>query len=265
MGSALAPTFDARQALADRDKAVANAAQALDLLVDAQRVSGMRECPILGLPVHFNRERSFERYRQQADTAAWGRLMDASGLYPLMDEQARRQWRKELDEGRAPPLTADTIAATFSDLFERRGAMLEQAVEDMFRMVSRGKDAPRPLTPAFRVRCFLTVYSTSWHFDSDLGGLKRLASLLAVMDGRNDAEQVANDFQDACWKASDTRQARCPYFRVEWFKSGSSKVFLERMDLADKLNAVMSKRWPGLFPAIEGVGADNKKPPAKSS
>lgn len=265
MSTALAPTFDARQALADRDQALANAKKAVDLLMEGQRVSGMRECPILGRPARFLREEWLERYRQQADTAAWWRLMDASGLYPIMDERARRQWRKELDEGRAPPLTADTIAATFSDLFERRGAMLEQAVDDMFRMVSRGKDAPRPLTPALRVAGFLTVYSTSWHFDSDLGGLKRLASLLAVMDGRNDAEQVAADFQDACWKASDTRQARCPYFRVEWFKSGSTKVYLERMDLADKLNAVMAKRWSGLFPAIEGVGADTKKKPAKSS
>lgn len=256
---ALAPAFDARQALADRDQALTNAAQALDLLVEAQRVSGMRECPILGQPVHFRPEERLERYRQQADTAGWWRLMDASGLYPIMDERARRQWRKELDEGRAPPLTADTIAATFSDLFERRGAMLEQAVEDLFRRVSWSNDAPRPLTQRFRVGGFANP--GQWgSLAADLGGCRRLATLLAVMDGRNDAERVGQDFHHACMSGFEARKARCPYFAVEWFKNGRAKVEVERMDLADRLNGVMAKRWPGLFPAVESGGM----PPAKS-
>lgn len=259
MGTALAPAFDARQALADRDHALANAAQALDLLMDAQRVGGMRECPILE-DYKTNRAARLEHYRRQADTAGWWRLMDASGLYPLMDEQARRQWRKELDAGQAPPLTAETIAATFSNLFERRGAMLAQAVDDLFRRVSWSNDAPKPLAQSFRVGGF-TDPGRWGALDADLGGLRRLATLLAVMDGRNDAEQVGQDFHQACMSSFDTRQARCPYFSVAWFKSGGAKVEVERMDLADRLNAVMAKRWPGLFPAIEGVGM----PPVKSS
>jgi len=249
---ALQHPIDARQVLANRDLALEKVAQGIDALTAARRLANVSHCPVLGYFSNLSRDQALNRYRWEADKAGWWRLMKASGLWPLMDEMSRIRWRQELEEKRFPPLTAEAIEKKFSDLFDRRHDMLENEVENVFRGISWESGAPVALPASFRVNHFASIYQIQ--LPENLGGMVPLVRLLAVMEGSIDAEHVATDFRVSCMSASDERRASCAYLSVQWFKNGKAKVQLEpeAMVLVDRLHALLAKRWPEKFQAVEG-------------
>ncbi|MGY6517233.1 MAG: DUF4942 domain-containing protein [Lysobacteraceae bacterium] len=266
----------ARRLLEKRNQALDKVQQAVALLEQVQASLGLRKCALTG-DYSFKPAELLARFEQKADEKCWNDLMIASGLFDLMDDETRKAWDASFDNGPGcsgvASFEAETVESTFTDLFKKKDTMLEQAIVDCFERLFRHRwrsslsqeenkrrEGPKPLTPKFRIDDF-AMPADSWGSGSFFCGfeaLKRLIVLMCVIEGRRDGSKAAELFLDEClrWRVRGERKAKCEFFEVRWFKNGRAEVLMnpEHMDTADRLNAVVSKRYPGLFPALESGG-----------
>lgn len=266
----------AKEFLVKRNQALDQVQQAVALLEQAQASLGLSECALTG-DYSFKPAELLARFERKADEKCWSDLMIASGLFDLMDDETRKAWNASFDNGfgcsGVARFEAETVESTFTDLLKKKDAMLEQAIVDCYRILFRHKwrsslsqeenerlTGPKPLTAKFRIDAF-TMPASSWGagcLSCGFEALKRLIVLMCVIEGRRDGSKAAELFFDECmgWRGRGERKAKCEFFEVRWFKNGRAEVLMnpEHMGTADRLNAVVSKRYPGLFPALESGG-----------
>lgn len=77
-----------------------------------------------------------EKITKALDASAWRYLMHASGMRSFLDASARAQWDAKIDAHDVPPLTADNIQATFTDLYASREELFHRGVVHIFQQLS---------------------------------------------------------------------------------------------------------------------------------
>jgi len=250
--------------LANKKAAMDNIKQALELLNKAQdytRAFGMgtinswlideygRYHPML-------ESEPLKAIEREIDRSGWQHLMKESGLTTFMDAKRRDEWSKTIREGKEiPPMNKNNIFATFDELHNNRGTMFEDGVENIFKRLSWEYKTNCP--------CFfgkiiimngMVSYNKKWGFSSsyssrgnelyDLERAMRLLDNLPELDHRSSITQL---FADAVNGKEQT--IHTDYFYLKWYQKGSLHVTFKRLDLVEKMNQIIVKRYPGALPA----------------
>lgn len=188
--------------------------------------------------------------RQVVDAGAWAFLMDQSGLRTFMSEKARAEWDAALTDGAAvPPLTKETIIATFQGLHERRGEMLDEGIAEIFHSLSWNYKSNSPVM--FGKRLVLRHVVSAWGGSRQLDKLDDLERVFFKSDNKPEP-----DHRSAL--ASQIRRQRCgnsaftvedEYLTVRIFKNGNGHLTFKRPDLVDELNRIIARIHPNALPA----------------
>lgn len=198
--------------------------------------------------------------RREIDRVAWAYLMDESGLRTFMDAEARKKWTQQLyDTGEIPELTAENVRATFQTMHAARREMFERGVIGCFRRLSWDYKTNNPFRFGKRVILTSVVSVRPWRCNrtgarglSVYAGHDRanelddLLRVFHVLDGKPEP-----DHRQGCYRmVSDAIEGRewgtvTEYFSLAWFKNGNGHLTFKRLDLVEKLNAIIAKHFPG--------------------
>ena len=204
---------------------------------------------------------------QEVDRRIWGRLVEKAGIWSLMDAQARQEWSVQLNDGRFPAVSVESIHATIAGLSDQRAAIFERGVVGLFRSLSWDykSNSPRMLGP----RIVLTG-ATSWWTDArrrkrgQPGAVDRLEDLLrilAVIEGHPQpshlsgclAQLRAQDWPDVPEAIVGVLglPTPLPLFEVRGFKNGNAHVRLCHGRHLDELNRIIAKHHRNVLPPAE--------------
>lgn len=251
--SNLLPSLSIANFLSQRDAVAERVRKALDLLDEAAEIG---EAAGLGDPRYLMestlRSRTFRACLRARDADVWMRALDANGwnhlmvstgLRSFMDAKARDEWDTALRRGEAPPLTREAIEGTFAALYEARTDMFERGVITLFRGLSWNYRTNTPI--CFGKRVILRRNSTD--------GIDDLTRAMAILSGTPEP-----DYRNGA--ASLTLQARHrgeshaenAFVSWRWYLNGSIHCTFKRIDLIDRLNAILTKHFPGALPCPQG-------------
>jgi hypothetical protein len=189
------------------------------------------------------------------DAGGWQWLMSESGLRTFMDAETRHKWDEGLTNGDAPDLTPANIAATFRTMYDNRGSMFEQGVVKAFKGLSW--DYKTNLPQKFGKRLVMTYLCYAYGMNHNkTDQLDDLVRVLSVVDGKPEP-----DHRDGMYRVLSRthspqsgvkgwpKVAETDYMTVKLFKNGNGHITFKRLDMVDKLNAIIAKNFPGCLPA----------------
>jgi hypothetical protein len=193
------------------------------------------------------------RIRSRIDASAWDYLMNEAGLLSLMDSKVRADWRNKIEQCDTPELTSDNLRATFGKLHDMRADMFERGVIECFRRLSWCYQTNRLF--AFGKRIVMTYIRSYGHFSLDkLDHIADLQGVFCILDG-----QAEEDHRNGIYRRlNDAERGRLGlitagthddvYMHFRWFKNGNAHIAFKRMDLVEKMNAILAKHYPGALP-----------------
>lgn len=258
---ALVPSVHVETLLARRDHVLDTMQRAFALLVEADRTAAasgfgsqwLKLCELMERTRYARYDsdddpsgKLLASYTHRLDAGGWNHLLDASGLRTFMDSKAREQWTKSIAANEAPPFTADNVQATFQQLYEARGDMVERGVLEVFRRLSWNYRTNQPCL--FGKRLVVTGVHRYQTYRTD--ELDDLVRAFCVYDGQPEPDHRAGLYMLMHEAArAGARECENEYVHVRWFKNGNAHVTFRRADLVDKLNAVLTKHHPAALPA----------------
>ena len=193
-----------------------------------------------------------ELIRQEIDRGAWRYLMNESGMRTFMDATARKAWDEQLYKGVVPELTLENIEATFKTLHAQRGDMFERGVIACFQRLSWDYKTNQPFKFGKRIILgyLFSVYGSGpsrWlslnHRSCD--ELDDLLRVFRVLDGKPQPDHRQGTWQKISEAERDKKdECDMEYFHVRWFRKGSGHLTFKRLDLVDRLNAILAKHYP---------------------
>lgn len=252
--------------IAKRDALLATIRRAIDTLREADTIAG--DAGIAGgyrgfdwmlEPEHRYRLRLLDpeapaEIARRVDALAWDHLMRESGLLTFMDAKAREQWRERIDKVQTPALTRDNIAATFQELYNARGEMFERGVIACFRSLSWDYKTNNPIKFGKRIVKYLGNYSFYVDRTDELNDLQRV---LCILDGKPEEDHrhslvtrlnAAKRDPRAAYGQLARGELADVYMNIRWFKNGNGHITFKRLDLVDRLNAIIAKHYPDALP-----------------
>jgi hypothetical protein len=185
------------------------------------------------------------------DSKAWALLLGETGLRSFMDKKARAEWDEQIREGKTPELTADSVEATFTSLYEARGDMFERGVIELFRRLSWNYKTNQPAAFGRRiiVRGMTNYGHIAWAGCNELDDLVRAFSIL---DGVPEPDHRGGTFTTLHrLDLAGEREWIGPYFKIRWFGNGNGHLTFLRDDLIDGLNRIIAKQWPDALPCAQ--------------
>jgi hypothetical protein len=202
------------------------------------------------------RDNFMREFTQRLDAQLWQYLMHESGLRTFMDQTARKEWDKAIQDLKTPALTIENIEATFEQLHGARGDMFERGVIEVFKGLSW--DYKSNLPHKFGKRIVVSGFMDSWGHMNSYSRADKLADLERVMHILDDKpapdhRQGIVQLCGASYRITKIREASDDYLRVKWFKNQNGHFYFKRFDLVDKMNAIIAKHYPGALPPAREI------------
>jgi len=231
-----------------RASALERIENALRLLREAQEICdtahlGFPRFEIYG-PTRAAMLNSDDLIRQTVDREGWKYLMSESGLRTFMDAAAREEWDAQVYCGVVPALTLETIEATFARLYNTRRDMFERGVIQCFEGLCKGYRTNEPVKFGKRIIIDdLQIDGRFNHRKTDV--LADLVRVFHVLEGKPEPDH-RHDIRDQLQRANNQGQSMCftEYLEVSWFKKGTGHVTFRKLELLDKLNAILAMHYP---------------------
>lgn len=189
------------------------------------------------------------------DAGGWAYLMGESGLRSLMSASKRKEFDSAVHNLKSPPLTRESIFATFGALHEARRAMFDEGVIAVFKGLSWQYATNLP--QKFGKRIVLQYVGDRWGCGVSSNATDRLDDLVrvfSVMDGKPEPDHRRGIYHTFAPLFAATRGAwpknfEHEYFRLRLFRNGNGHLTFKRLDLVDDLNQIIAKHFPGALPA----------------
>ncbi len=179
-----------------------------------------------------------EYARKMFDAVTWDYLLRESGLRSFMDQIARDAWHKQIAELETPPLTADTVEATFKAIHDSRGDMVERGVIECFKRLSWCYKTNKPFGFGKRlVLRFIRGEQTKNKLDD-------LLRFFHVMDKKPEPDH-RHTVSSAIGYYCDAKTIETDYFSIRTFKNGNGHVTFKRPDLVEAMNSILARHYPG--------------------
>ena len=201
--------------------------------------------------------RQAEIFRQQLDADAWLFLMKESGLYTFMDAATRNKVYYQIQKHEMPALNLDNIRSIFADLHQRRGELLIDGVENVFKRLSwcHKTNLPHALGKKM-IFAGMVSYHDQYGFSSSysirrdlLDDLERVLYKLDEKpepDHRSSASSQLYEFMNRNRLA---QEMETEYLHMKWFQKGSMHITIKDPEKIAGLNQVLASRYHGMLPA----------------
>tara|TARA_B100000745_G_scaffold192726_1_gene126765 strand:+ start:30224 stop:31606 length:1383 start_codon:yes stop_codon:yes gene_type:complete len=216
---------------------------------------------------HFDADKSMAAFRRQTDIRVWVHLMGLTGMYNLMDKEARDKFRAQL-KAEVPEVNRDNLEATAHGLQNDARLIFLRSVANAFSNLDRRFKSH----DAFKIgsRIILTNVFTDWGYWNYHSNMRDvfadLERVFAVLDGKTPQP-------DKLWKKVDEgRQGfgamqsltETEYFRIRTFKNGNAHFWFLRDDLVEKANLLLAEYYGEVLPDAVGPTTSTKDFRSKS-
>jgi hypothetical protein len=193
---------------------------------------------------------AMEALRRIIDGSAWQWLLQESGLRSLMDAKARADWSKTIVEGQFPALTPANVRDTFQMLHASRADMFERGVIECFRRLSWEYKTNNPTRFGKRlVIRFLTQWGGRHPNHTRTDEMDDLLRVCHLLDGRPEPDHRQGFHRQVAAAIDAGIQVENDYVSVRLFRNGNGHLTFKRLDLVDRMNAIIAKHYPGALPA----------------
>lgn len=188
--------------------------------------------------------------QREVDAKVWEYLLGASGLKNLMDAEAIKKFRSELDK-EPPECTIENINATFSDMNANKGDTFVRGLINVFNQLDHKRyktnDAFK-ITPKIILHRCLDAYGFS-HWGSSRESIGDLCRIMHILDGKEPKDHRGDLralVSDARHKKQD--QVESEYFIGWLYKNGNLHLQLKRLDLIAKANRLIAAHYGAVLP-----------------
>lgn len=206
---------------------------------------------------------SLRGYRPELDRAFWRYLFEQSGLASMMSTKRRKELEDQLWDdrrsGELPPLTRESIAATFGGLQANKEAIFLESVEELYRMISWDHRTNKPNQLGERAVLKNALGWTSSNHngtfsiphDCRLRDVERVLCILAGMIPPEGSWGLShrNDYAYGEWFKGNYSDA-AP-FEFKGHKNGNVHLRIPSKSIVAQCNRLIAKVYPG---AIAGKG-----------
>jgi hypothetical protein len=186
---------------------------------------------------------AIEQVRRTLDSDVWRYLLNASGLRNLMDATAMEAFNTQTSK-KPPPVTKDTVAATFASHGEQRHAIFRRGAVEVFRRLDRrfASNGPFKVEPKLVIDHALSGLGGWNHYSTAEAKVGDLDRIMHVLDGKDPKDHRGNAAA-MVHQASNRRlgEVETDYFRFRLFKNGNLHIAFKRMDLVERLNKLIAE------------------------
>lgn len=195
--------------------------------------------------------------RKRADACAWNHLMHESGMRTLMDAKARAEWDERIEKYDVPELSAENVASTFGMMFDSRQDIFDRGVIQCFKNLSWHYKTNRPFKFGKRIVIEYLRNSVTGGKGTGLGWpnhgkcdqLDDLVRCFAVLDGKPQPDHrhgIYHLLYDD--ERRFQRDVEHDYFQIRSFRNGNGHLTFKRVDLVQKMNAIIARHFPAALP-----------------
>lgn len=189
------------------------------------------------------------------DRGIWRDLMKKSGMLSIMDAQARDQWYNNLEKDDIPAVSEENILGTFELLHQNKGEVFERGVINVFKGLSWDFKSNSPCKFGKKIIVNGLVKHDRWGFGLNWGWQRdRLADLermLMLLDGKpvpDNRADVTRRLGDHIHEHRHSTSYEDEMFTIKYFQKGTAHITFKRPELADKLNDIIARHYPGALP-----------------
>lgn len=171
---------------------------------------------------------------KQADSKIWQRIVELGKFKELMTVKQQRVLAEQIEQ--CPPVTVDTVKATFSDLLANRPNMLQDLVETAFLERSKGYKSNSGMKINKRQvvdGVFCRYGFTNWG-SRPCDRLEDITKACAILLGYEKPHITNILKQDSEHLAFDGR------VKFKAYKNGNVHIWIECKQLLDSLNDVLA-------------------------
>lgn len=268
-GGEIIPSISIEALLRRRDAAVERVLQAIALIREGEVIAAEGGFAFVDITMakhysntvqhrlcgHYADNDSETVLRREIDRGCWAMLMNQSGLRSVMNAETRRRWDEQLAGNDVPPLTRDNITATFSQLHQQRGQMLEDGVIAVFKSLSWDYKTNHP---AFLGRRLILRYLTCSSYKIGRYGpvnhratdqLDDLQRVISQLHGKPEADHRAGWYHLVSDATRGEGIAENDTLQVRLYGNGNGHLLFKEQAVVDRLNQIISRRFPDCLPA----------------
>lgn len=192
-----------------------------------------------------------ETARKRLDGAFWAALLDRTGLTTLLDAEAMRAFRADLEHDRAPPFTLEEIQTQVITLHQSAGELFSRGVYNVFRRITRSYKRFRtnerhPFTVGRR------NIVTGW-FEPEWRGpglhvryeardeVNDLDRIVSVLSGQPYTPRRLETALNQALKSGETNSYEDAQLHIRAFRNGNAHITFKDPVVLDKINQVIAE------------------------
>lgn len=188
---------------------------------------------------HYSRISKFEEIELHFRRIAWRLLADRLGVWAVMSIAKAAEFRRQLDDGDLPEVTAENVTQTILGLVAQASDFAAEAAREVFEMLRphsayKTNDVfrvGRKVILAYWVECpYGDRLRLSYH---RLPNARALEGVFRILDGKAAMTDGRCELDAAIDKAA---VGRTEYFKYKAFKNGNLHLEFLRPDLVKELN-----------------------------
>lgn len=204
---------------------------------------------------------------KSVDQAVWDHLINLMGIEKIMDAQARKQFRHQIQTD-PPEVTAETCRATMESLIEDADTIFKRGIANAFSALDRRFRSHDGFKIGARIvfDYAFNAYGSWSRYNAD-DRLRDVERAFHVLDGKEQPDRYAgivgaiDEQRRSCERHAF--RAESEYFRAKAYKNGNLHIWFKREDLVKKVNKVLADYYGAALGA--GHGAAEKTFRAKTT
>ncbi|MCW6569697.1 DUF4942 domain-containing protein [Yersinia ruckeri] len=203
------------------------------------------------------RDTAMKAITRNLDRSIWRDLMKRSGMLSLMDAQSRDQWYNSLEKEDIPEISEANILSTFEQLHQSKDEVFERGVINVFKSLSWDFKTNSPcyfgkkIIVTGLVKCDRWGFSLNWGWQRDrLADLERMLMILNGQPIPDSREDVTRRLGDHIHENKHSTHYEDAMFKVKYFQKGTAHITFKHLELVDKLNDIIAKRYPGMLAGL---------------
>lgn len=208
----------------------------------------------------FDGQSSFDQFRAHTDACVWLRLYHDTGMFALMDADARKALNVELS-GNTPEVTQESAYDRMLAMHEERATIFRRGLANSFIRLDRRFKSHDPYQ--FSRRVILThlfdVHGYSCRDSFDV--LDDIERAFAVLDLKPNYEVGAarKAITDERHGGSGARQTLVyiDYFKIRVYMNGNVHLWFTREDLVERVNQELAAYYGAVLPDAVPTPEDN--------
>ena len=188
----------------------------------------------------------------------WAELIKRMEIRPLLSIERARQLDDNINNGKMPPISEQSLAETLGAALANRSTFIEEAVKEVFEML-------RPRNNKYKTNTQLDIGKKvilTWAIESRWGHgytarfgtsdrLRALDNVFHLLDGKGMVKTYYGPLIEAIEKSGTAGVGETEYFKFKCYQNLNLHLEFKRMDLVQKLNAAAGGNR--LYPNREGV------------